>query len=194
MEHHDANLLADAFEGAYGMTRFYTSKLKEADPFKEWEVNGHKLNSLAWLTAHLCWAEDTLLLKATGGERFECKWLKHYNIGSDGSIHDPNITFKELLDTRKAIHEKTMNHLRTLTNEDLDKENAFGFEFFGSKTIRSIIHHAIRHEGWAGGGDSQPQVLEAAVAGPGSQPGDAPAAAVHLGRVCAAPEQGVIGR
>lgn len=146
MQHHDANLLADAFEATHGMTRYYTSFLKEADPFKEWEINGQKLNSLAWLIAHLCWAEDTLILKATGGERFECKWLKHYGIGSDGTIHDPNISFKELLDTRKQIHEKAMKHLRTLTNDDLEKDNLIGLEFFGSKTIRGIIQHANRHE------------------------------------------------
>lgn len=146
MQHHDANLLADAFEATHAMTRYYTSFLKAADPFKVWEVNGQKLNSLAWLIGHLCWAEDTLILKATGGERFECSWLKHYVIGSDGTIHDPNISFKELLDTRKALHEKAMSHIRTLTNEDLEKENIFGWEFVGSKTVRGIIQHATRHE------------------------------------------------
>lgn len=146
MQYHDANLLADEFEGTHEMTRYYTSLMKMTDPFKEREINGQKFNSLAWIIAHLAWAEDTLVLRGTGGERSEFRWLKHYAIGSEGTLHETNLHFKELLDARKIIHAKTMNHLRSLSNEDLGKENSFGWEFAGSKTNRSIIQHANRHE------------------------------------------------
>lgn len=143
----EANLLADTYEMAYGLVRFYTGNLKEADPYKQWEVNGHKLNSVAWINAHLCWSEDFLLLKATGGKSPDIKWAEHYSFGSDGSLHEEGLDFKEVLDHRKIIHEAAMAHIRSLRNEDLDKENLMGIQFGSDKSIRNIIKHAIRHEG-----------------------------------------------
>src|SRR5690606_266032 len=133
-----AILLADTYEMAYSLVRYYTSNLKEADPFKQWEVNGVKLNSIFWLNAHLCWSENYLLLQATGGNPNETKWLEHYGFGSDGTHHALDIDFKEILNTRKVIHEAAMAHLRSLNDEDLMKENAFSIQFSQSKSNKSI--------------------------------------------------------
>lgn len=142
-----ANILADTYEMALGLVRFYTSNLKEVDPHKNWEVNGAKLNSVAWLNAHLCWSEDFLLLKAIGGKSPDVKWLEHYSFGSDGSLHEPTIDVKTILDDRKIIHEAAMAHIRSLSDEDLEKDNLMGMSFSQSKSIKTIIQHAIRHEG-----------------------------------------------
>ncbi len=143
----EANILADTYEMAYGLVRYYNSNLKTVDPFKQWEVNGVKLNSVAWLNCHLCWSENFLLLQCTSGKTANIPWLEHYSIGSDGNLHDVKTDMKTILDDRKVVHEAAMNHIRTLTNEDLLKENPMGFEFAGSKTIKTFIQHAIRHEG-----------------------------------------------
>ncbi|MES2621313.1 MAG: DinB family protein [Bacteroidota bacterium] len=147
MELTQANLLADTYEMAYGLVRFYTGNLKKAEPYKQWEVNGAKLNSIAWINSHLCWSENFLLLQAAGSPSCEIAWLEHYSFGSDGTLHDPKVDMKVILNDRKIVHEAAMNHIRGLTNEELEKENPMGIQFGPSKSIKSIIQHAIRHEG-----------------------------------------------
>ncbi|MFN8287794.1 MAG: DinB family protein [Chitinophagales bacterium] len=141
-----ANLLADTYEMSYGLVRFYMSKLKEADPYKEWEVNGVKLNSVAWMAAHLCWSENFLLLIGTGGPSVNIEWLNHYRLGADGTFHQPEVDLKTFLDQRKTIHEAAMAHIRTISDEDLMKENLIGADFGTGNTIKVVIQHAIRHE------------------------------------------------
>ena len=142
-----ANLLADTYEMAFGLVRFYTGNLKEADPNKQWDVNGHALNSIAWINSHLCWSENFLLLKAIGGASPAIDWFEHYSFGSDGSLHDAKVDMKSILSDRKIVHEAAMSHLRSLSDEDLDKDNLIGISFGSGKSVRNIIQHAIRHEG-----------------------------------------------
>jgi hypothetical protein len=142
-----ANLLADTYEMAYGLVRFYTGSLKQADPNLQWEVNGNKLNSIAWINAHLCWSENMLLLQAIGGPSTGIVWLDHYTFGSDGSLHDAKVDMKAILTDRKIVHEAAMKHLRSLSDEDLEKDNLLGISFGSGKTYKNIIQHAIRHEG-----------------------------------------------
>ncbi len=143
----EAVLLADTYEMTYGLVRYYNSNLKDADPYKQWEVNDKKLNSIAWINAHLCWSEDFLLLKATGGKSPDINWADHYCFGSDGSLHEESLDIKIVLQHRKTIHEAAMAHIRSLSQEDLEKENPMGIQFGPDKSVRSIIKHAIRHEG-----------------------------------------------
>lgn len=142
-----ANLLADTYQMAYDLVRFYTSNLKDVDPHKQWEVNGYKLNSVAWINAHLCWSEDFLLLKATGGKSSEATWLDHYQLGSDGTMHEPEVDMKTILADRKIIHDACMAHIRSLSDEDLAKPNPVGLAFGPQNSIKTMIQHAIRHEG-----------------------------------------------
>ena len=142
-----ANLLADTYEMAYGLVRFYNSNLKEADPNKQWEVNGNKLNSIAWINSHLCWSENFLLIKCTGGISPEIPGREHDSFGSNGTLHDNKVDMKTILADRKIIHEAAMKHIRGLSDEQLEQENLLGISFGSSKSIRSIIQHAIRHEG-----------------------------------------------
>ena len=147
MEYSQANLLADTYEMAYGLVRFYTGNLKEADPNKQWEVNGAKLNSIAWINSHLCWSENFLLIQATGGVSPDIHWLEHYSFGSDGTLHDAKVDMKAILADRKIVHEAAMKHIRSLSDADLEKENPLGIQFSQNKSIKTIIQHAIRHEG-----------------------------------------------
>lgn len=146
MANTEAQILSDTFQKVRDLTKWYSSLLKGVDPNKKWEVNGKALNSALWVTSHLTWAENFLLLKGIGGKELELPWLEHYNISSDGSIHDSNHQMKEVLDTLKTVHEKAMAHLKSMSDEDMDKENVLGFGFGGLKTNRILIQHAIRHE------------------------------------------------
>ena len=146
MAYTEAQILGDVFQKTRDLTKWYFSLLKGADPYKNWEVNGAKLNNLLWVASHITWAENSLVLKGTGGKGVEAPWLEHYNISSTGSIHDSAHNMKEVLDTLKVVHEKAMEHLLALSNEKMDEQNVFGFGFGGLTTNRILIQHAIRHE------------------------------------------------
>jgi hypothetical protein len=146
MSRSEAVILAETYQRVRDLTRWYFSLLKSVDPYKNWEVNGTKLNSLIWLASHMTWAENMLLLQGTGAAGQNIPWLEHYNISSNGSLHNNAHDMKTVLDALKQVHERAMAHIQTIPNEKLDEENAFGMGFGGLKSKRILIQHAIRHE------------------------------------------------
>ena len=142
----EAVLLADTYQHVRNLTKWYFSLLKPVDPYKNWEVNGVKLNNLVWLASHMTWAENMLLLQGTGGTGADISWLEHYSISGDGTLHSNEHDLKTVLDALKSVHEKAMEHIQTLSDEKMDAENSFGMGFGGIKTNRMLIQHAIRHE------------------------------------------------
>jgi hypothetical protein len=142
----EAKLLADTFQKVRDLTRWYLSSLKGADPYVRHELDGVKLNSLAWLAGHIVWAENFLVFKGTGGEGVDIPWIDHYKISSDGTLHEKEPNMKEIIDCMKLVHEKATAHLLTVTDEQMDAANPFGFGFGGITTQRIMVQHAIRHE------------------------------------------------
>lgn len=145
----EANILADVFEQTRQLSRFYISRLKDTDPTTTITVGEIPLNSAYWIVAHLAWAEHFLLVQGTGGAplKSEWAWLSQYGFGSDGKIANNSPNFKTTLDTLNQVHAEAMQYLNSLPPETLDEENTLGFSFGGLNTKRSIIQHAIRHEG-----------------------------------------------
>jgi len=143
----EANLLADTFQKTRDITRWYISSMKEIDPLWVPVIEGKKFNTLYWQVAHLTWAEQSLIVRCTGGEQLDHKWLAHYKIGSDGSMHPDAPDFKTLLHVMKEVHEHCMNHLLTIDDERMAQLNPVNFGFGEDKTNRIAIQHAIRHEG-----------------------------------------------
>jgi len=146
MVNKEALILSDMFQKTRDLTRWYLSLLKESDPFKRWEVNGTRLNSVLWLASHITWAENFLLLKGTGGEPVVLDWLENYNIKSSGDLHHAEHNMKTVMAAMKEVHEKAMAHVLTLSDEEMEAENFIGFGFGGVKTNRIMVNHAIRHE------------------------------------------------
>lgn len=141
-----AFILADTLEKTRGLSRWFLSLLKDTDPYAQIEVNGVKLNSIAWIVAHLTWAENMLVLKGSGGQPADIDYLKHYAIGGDGTTHMEKPDMKMLLDNLKMVHEKSMAHIQSLNDEQIMAHSPVG-EMFGDPTIKMAIQHAIRHEG-----------------------------------------------
>ena len=143
-----AELLADTLDRTRGLTRYYTSLLRETNPEAQIDVNGIKLNSLYWLIAHLIWAEDNLAVQMTGGQSVAPEWAEKYCINSNGILHEGRPDFKTLLAELKRVHEASLAHIRQLTDEDLAQPNPAGMHFGDGDTSRRVmIQHAIRHEG-----------------------------------------------
>jgi hypothetical protein len=147
MQRTEANVLADAYESVRVLTKWYISKLKDVDMKREFSVDGNKLNSAYWVVAHLVWAENFLLIQALGGKPFDVEWMKLFGIGSKFPDEGKGLPeMKELLDTWKLIHPAAMEHVRSLSDETLAKDNPMGMGFGGDNTYRMMIQHAIRHE------------------------------------------------
>ena len=144
----ETQILADMMDKTRQLTRFYISNLKSVDPYTQIEFGGKTFNSVYWLTAHLIWAEDNLIMHGTGAKSAAPSWISHYHIKSDGSLHEGHGDYKELLGEMKRVHEEAMNYLRAMDDSLLDKDNALGFQFGdGDVSNRLVIMHAIRHEG-----------------------------------------------
>jgi len=143
----EAEILADTYENVRILTKWYLSKMKDVDMQKVFEVDGKKFNSAYWITAHLTWSEQFLLLLALGGKPLDIPWLDQFRIGAkfpDDKNGLPPI--KQILDAWKEIHVAAMAHVRSLPDEVLNKDNPSGFGFGDDKSYRMMIHHAIRHE------------------------------------------------
>ncbi|MCS6935613.1 MAG: DinB family protein [Chitinophagales bacterium] len=141
-----AVLLASTFQCVRDLTLWYLKFLREVNPYQTVQVNGAQLNSIYWLTAHIAWAENHLLLQCCGGAPLHYPWLEHYKLGSNGTLHDHEPDMKDLLQTLKTIHERAMFHLHQLSDNDIEKPNPCGYVFNKDNSIRMMIQHSIRHE------------------------------------------------
>ena len=139
-------VLSDTYAAARQLTRYYLSKLKEADPHTRHSFNGVELNSTYWLVAHLIWAEDYLLLRALGHPGTGIKWLDQFKVGSNPKEVTLNSPFKELLDLQKEAHQTTLAHLASMTEEQFSEENTLGINFGNETGKRYLAMHGIRHE------------------------------------------------
>jgi uncharacterized damage-inducible protein DinB len=141
----EAQVLAHMMDRARQYTRLYLSPLKDQDPHRQFVCEGKPLNTLFWLVAHLATSENGLLLRATGGPFEKFSWAKHYTLGSQGLPREQAPPYEEVWATFKAVHEKAMAHLPTLTDAQLLSPNTTGLSAIGG-TTRDVVTHAIRHE------------------------------------------------
>ncbi len=143
----ESAILANVMDKTRALTNMYFSLLKDADLYKEFEVDGKKLNTAFWLMAHLPVTQNFLLLRSTGGDFVKIPWARQFGLGSAPSAIEDCPPLHEVKDVFKQVHEKSIAHIAQLDDAILDQDGSTGFEFAGEKTIRSLVIHAIRHEG-----------------------------------------------
>ena len=141
----EAQILAHVMGRTREYTLYYLRCLKDMDPHRRFICDGKELNTTFWLVAHLATSENGLLLRATGGPFEKFSWAKHFSIGSVGLPQAECPPYADVWATFKAVHERTMAHLPTLSDEALDAPNITGLPLIGT-TVRDVITHAIRHE------------------------------------------------
>ena len=142
----EAQVLAHMMDRTRQYNLMYLSGLKDVDPHREFVCEGVKLNTPFWLVAHLAVSENGLLLRATGGPFEKFSWAKHFTVGSKGLPKEECPPYAEVWATFKAVHEKTMAHLPTITDQALEQPNITGLPLIGTN-VRDVVTHAIRHEG-----------------------------------------------
>jgi hypothetical protein len=140
-----AQTLTETFEFARKLSLSYFEKLKEKDIYREFEVDGKKLNSVYWLMGHLAVTENYLLLKSTGGEIVRFAWARPFGLGGAMPAEAERVPMNEIMKTLNEVHEKAIKHIAHLTDEQL-AEPVKGDLKFGDGSIKAIMMHAIRHE------------------------------------------------
>ncbi len=141
----EAQVLAHMMARTREYNRAYLSALKDVDMHREFVCEEKKLNTAFWLVAHMAVSENALMLRATGGPFEKFSWAKHFGIGSQGLPKEQCPPYAEVWGTFKAVHDRTMAHLPTLSDEALEQPNITGLPLIGT-TVRDVITHAIRHE------------------------------------------------
>ncbi len=138
--------LLETLESTHSLTVMYLSFLKDIDKRKHLDFNGIKLNSLYWILGHLIDSENDLLLNALGQKGLQHEWLKKFSYGSALDVKC-DIPYDELMEIFTQNHKECMNHLKSLNDSDLEKDNFINFKIGDSKSIKTIIIHHIRHIG-----------------------------------------------
>jgi uncharacterized damage-inducible protein DinB len=142
----ETQTLVETLELSRGLTKYYLKKLENQDIHKTFEIEGKKLNSILWLTAHITVSENWLLLVCTGGEKLNIPWSRQFGLGSEISKKEDCPSFKEIMTYFDNVHKKSIAYISQLTDEDLSKPTTNGVDFGGEDSVRAIIKHAIRHE------------------------------------------------
>lgn len=146
MNNNTANTLADTFESVRNLTKFYFSKLDDKYYHDENNINGVKTNSAFWLLAHLVWTEHSLIIYGIGNREMEIPWLDKYSFGSNPELIESEPSIEEVRDKLENVHIIAMEIIRNLTDEQLEEDNHLGATFGSSKSKKSLLMHAIRHE------------------------------------------------
>jgi len=142
----ETQTLVETLELSRDLTNYYFKKLEEQDLYKVFEVEGKKLNSVLWLMAHITVSENWLLLVCTGGEKVSIPWASQFGLGSLVPEKEDYPSIEEIKKMFDHVHQKSINYVRKLTDNDLEKPTINGIDFGGEDSVRAIIKHAIRHE------------------------------------------------
>ena len=140
------DILTEAIEESRNLTLFYLSKLGGKDFYKEFESEGTKLNSVAYVVAHLTWAEEFLVLRAITGEGAGISWTDNFRIGGARPPIESYPSFNEILNGFQEVHLKAMDVLTRLTDEELEQTNKINLRFQKGDNIKVCLLHHIRHE------------------------------------------------
>jgi hypothetical protein len=144
----NSELLAIAVDDARKYTMVFGNKLIESnvDLFKNFDFDGIKLNSAAFILGHHAVTENFLCLSCTGGEIVRFPWAKTFALGVAMPSKEEYPPLNEILGVLSEVHLKALHHIKSLSDSDLEKPNTKGVKFATDESIRSIILHAVRHE------------------------------------------------
>src|ERR1700740_2884891 len=102
---------------------FYLDKLNETDWYAQFDVNGNRINSVAWNLAHMAWAQNFFVLVASGNQSVCLRWLALFKIGSEPPTVSLYPNKEDLLAAFENIHTLALHQVRTMTKEQFDEPN-----------------------------------------------------------------------
>jgi hypothetical protein len=124
------------------------NELPDFDPKRVFTVADQRLNSVYWLTAHIAWAQNNLVLRPIGAPNPELQWLKLFGLGKapeEGETQGP--AWSEVQAGFVRVHELALVHLQQLDPEVLSQPNPLNWNWRGQGDVRTALRHHIAHEG-----------------------------------------------
>ena len=141
----EAQVLAEMLGSTREFTKWYLSMLKDVDVYKTFELEGKKFNPVIWEIGHLANSENFLGTYLTGGNSLKFHWAPLFGMGVTPPSKEDYPDYKEIWSTFNTVHTNTINHISSLTDEQLSAPSRM--EFAMVKDVRGAIQHCIRHEG-----------------------------------------------
>jgi uncharacterized damage-inducible protein DinB len=124
----------------------YLTKLSEENLHQPFQLEGCRINSIFWISAHLAVSANFLLLHTTGAERVKLPWARAYGLGGNGLPENEAPPIAEVLEALNEIQKRAESFIGPMTDTDFAKPTVTGTNFGGEDSLRSIISHHIRHE------------------------------------------------
>jgi len=105
---------------------------------------GETLNHALWLTGHMAWAEDYLVLEVPKGAAVRRKdWDALFDHTSEKLPADQYPSFDEVVSEYRRVHGDVLKRLAALTPGDLARASASGQRWF--PTAAHAISHQVTH-------------------------------------------------
>ena len=82
MENSKSLIIAEQIDNTRELTRYYLSKLKEADVYQSFTINNKKLNPIIWELGHLAVSQNWLVLYLGHGIPEKIEWGKLFALGA----------------------------------------------------------------------------------------------------------------
>jgi hypothetical protein len=142
----EAHMLSRQLNKARELSLWYLSLLKECDAQKTFTCGDKTFNSYYWEVGHMTVTESYLSIYLTYGHAPKIEWAKLFGLGSSNVITDQHPPFSVIWKTFKEIHQAAIEHVATLTDEQLNQPTKAPFKLAGVETVRDAIIHCIRHE------------------------------------------------
>ncbi len=102
------------------------------------------VNHALWLTGHMIWAEDYLLVEVPTGKTFRSKeWDYFFDHSSEKLPDDEYPPWGEVRAEFTVVHEKAMKELARLSHTDLHRPSFLERQWF--PTIAHSIAHQVTH-------------------------------------------------
>ena len=143
----EALLLAEMVDNTRELTRDYLSKLKGADVFTSFTIGTKKFNPIIWEIGHLAVSQNWLILYLGHGNAERIEWGKLFGMGASIPQKKEYPPYEEIWSTFKHIHQKSVDHIRSISDEELNKEPKKEIPFIRENNLKNLFMHSIRHEG-----------------------------------------------
>ena len=139
-------ILVEQMDNTRELTRYYLSKLKEVDVYESFCLNGKNLNPLIWEIGHLAVSQNWLVLYLGKGNPEKIEWGKLFALGTTPPKKEEYPSYEEIWNTFKIVHNKSVNHVASLHDKDLDSAPKKEIPFIKENNLKNLFMHSIRHE------------------------------------------------
>lgn len=147
MSTNESKILSSIVDDTRKLTLSLLSQIEEAGRlYHDFKLDDKHLNSAFWIMAHLSVTQNYLLLKSTGGDSLRIPYARQFGMGSVPPLREECPPLDEVRAILNEVHQKSVSHVSTISDDQLNQKNATGFSILGQDTMRSVIIHAIRHE------------------------------------------------